>query len=160
MAKEIILDMKNVLSKAKRPMVLIQTDKADRWVTSSQWDTHGYSPNLEAYKGGTFEGDFYAVGEKMMNGDVCRDADRILKQFVCTQDTQTVAITNAALIIMQKKEISSASALFRRNNPIATVAAPAAPAPETPPVVEETPAPEAEKSAEIVAEKEPDLEGA
>jgi hypothetical protein len=113
---EIILNIKQVNKKSDgRPMLLIQTDVRDHWVTYAQWTSAGNSDNFEAYKNGAFDADYYVEGETLINGGTATASGILLKQFVATQDVAVTARTEAALIAERARGFRTASALFARN---------------------------------------------
>lgn len=112
---EIIIGIKSVRNKAGRPMIIVQTDVRDHWVTTKQWEGHGNSMNLEAYKGGEFSGDYFAAGDTLISGNTVEADGIILRDFVASQNPEVTARAEAAMIQAQAKELRAASALFARN---------------------------------------------
>lgn len=134
-----IIAIKSVVSKNGKPFILVTTADRDHWVAYGMWTSRGLSANLEAYVGGSFEGDYFQAGETLLNGDEAQDSNIILRDFVATQNPTVLAGAIAMENQLKATKLNDAAAIFRRRRTEAAAKATAdvAPAPVADPVVEQ-----------------------
>ncbi len=110
-----ILAIKPVVTKAGKPMILIQTAASDLWLSPKQMQSKGCSVSLDSYVGGDIEADYYKMGDKLIDGTLCTTDNKLLKDFVISANPAVLANALAIESRMKFESMLDAGALFARN---------------------------------------------
>ena len=129
---ETILDIvfrenKTGVNKGKM-QVLVTTEVRQHWLSLALWNSKGLSNNLEAFKFGSINVDYFQAGDKMLDGTIYEvrprtladgtkvdGTDFIVRDFNATQNVEVIAMAIAAENERVAKKNALANALFMRN---------------------------------------------
>ena len=119
-----ILSIKSITTKAGDSKVLIQTADRDIWLSIKQYLSKGCSSVFDNYTGGNIETDFAQKGDKLFNGVVCTESDKILMDFTISANPAVLANSLAIEAKMKMDALVDSSSLFARNKATAKSAEP------------------------------------
>ena len=127
-----ILAIKPIVTKAGKPVILVQTASTDVWLSPKQMQSKGCSVSLDSYVGGDIEVDHYKQGDKLIDGTICTTDNKLLKDFIISANPAVLANALAIEAAARFNSMLDASALFARNRaPKAEVVAEVAETPLT-----------------------------